>query len=113
LNCALKSSENSRDSIQISGLTYRYKPIKDKGLALIPLTPSLKVLLTGLIMEITCPCGGKIKESNHGVKTDRGAREWGVSPDYLPIAIEQSVCMSCGRALCRVFSADGLVIREW
>lgn len=60
-------------------------------------------------MELICKCGGKVKETNHQVTTEKGIDQW--SPGCnLPATVEQSECKSCGRYRVRIFDASGEVV---
>lgn len=60
-------------------------------------------------MEMTCKCGGRVRETNHRVTTEKGVQQWGVNC-ALPATIEQSECKACGRCRVRVFDAKGAVV---
>jgi hypothetical protein len=59
-----------------------------------------------------CPCGAETRPTKHSVSTPRGANEWGVSENFLPIRIAQDVCPSCGRRQAKIYSDDGQLVRR-
>ena len=63
-------------------------------------------------MEGTCPCGGRLKERNHTVTTQKGADEWVQGVKQLPMTIEQTECQSCGRYRVRCIDRVGNIVYQ-